>query len=72
MKEKEWLSALKPMVNAPLQWKAFCDSVDYYIDLNNRKLEQASDSVEIYRAQGAIAALRKLKLLRDEVNGSSK
>jgi len=72
MKEKEWLSALKPMVNAPMQWKAFCEMIDYYCDLNTRKLEQASDVVEIHRSQGAIMALRKLKTLRDEINGSSK
>jgi hypothetical protein len=32
-------------------------------------MEQTHDAVALYRSQGVIAALKKLKLLRDEVNG---
>jgi hypothetical protein len=69
-REKEWLSALKPVVNGPLQWKAFCDMVDYHIDLHTKTLEQSSDHVDIYRAQGAITSLKKFKNLRDEINAA--
>ena len=33
-------------------------------------MEQADDGIVLHRQQGAIAALKKLKYLRDEVNGS--
>jgi hypothetical protein len=32
-------------------------------------MEQTENAVLMHRSQGAIAVLRKLKLLRDEVNG---
>jgi hypothetical protein len=34
-------------------------------------MEQSNDTVIMYRAQGAIAMLKKLKSLRDEVNGNN-
>jgi hypothetical protein len=40
--------------------------------MNQHKvLEQADNTIMMYRAQGAVAILNRLKLLRDEVNGSS-
>lgn len=65
---KDYLSKLKSLVNTNNQWEAFCDMLDYNINLQHKKLEQANDSVEVYRAQGAIAALRSLKYLKDEIN----
>jgi hypothetical protein len=53
-----------------LQWQAFSDYIDVVIEMQQKALEQADDNVMMYRSQGAIAALRKLKTLRDEVNGS--
>lgn len=70
MNNKDWLNKLKPLVSNVTQWKAYEDMVDYYISLNIKKLEQATDTVDIYRAQGAIHCLQKLKTLRDEVNGT--
>ena len=58
------------MVNNNRQWQAFSDYVDAVIEMQQKALEQADDNVMMYRSQGAIAALRKLKTLRDEVNGS--
>jgi hypothetical protein len=69
MTEKKWLSALKPLASAPTQWQAFEDMVDYYISIQQKSLEQANETVEIHRAQGAVMALKKLKQLRDEING---
>ena len=68
MTDKKWLSALKPLVHKQTQWKAFEEMLDFYIALKQNALEQASDPHEIYRAQGAIGALRRLKTLRDEIN----
>jgi len=52
------------------QWEAFNNYLDVVIDMQQKALEQADDNVMMYRSQGAIAALRKLKTLRDEINGT--
>ena len=39
------------------------------ISMQHKALEQAEDNVMMYRSQGAIAVLRKLKTLKDEING---
>jgi hypothetical protein len=44
------------------------DLIDAEIAQQHKNLEQASDAREIGKAQGAIAALRRLKHLKDEVN----
>ena len=66
---RELLSKLKPLVNSKNQWVDFSNYIDYVIQQQHKILEQSSDSVIIYQAQGAISTLRRLKLLRDEVNG---
>jgi len=70
MNNQQILSKLKLWVNNNRQWQAFSDYVDAVIEMQQKALEQADDNVMMYRSQGAIAALRKLKTLRDEVNGS--
>ena len=68
MDKQQILSKLKPWVNNSRQWQAFSDYLDFVIDQQQKALEQADHSVVIHRSQGAIAAMRKLKYLRDEVN----
>lgn len=68
---KPFLSPLKPLVNNTYQWKAFCDMLDFNIESEQRKLEQASDLKEIFQAQGAITKLRQLKKLKDEINATN-
>ncbi len=58
------------MVNNRQQWQAFSDYIDAVIEQQHKALEQADNTIMLHRSQGAIAALRKLKLLRDEVNNS--
>jgi uncharacterized protein involved in exopolysaccharide biosynthesis len=70
MNNQQILSKLKPWVGNNRQWQAFSDYIDAVIEMQQKALEQADDNVMMYRSQGAIAALRKLKTLRDEVNGS--
>jgi len=70
MNNQQTLSKLKPWVNNNRQWEAFNNYIDAVIELQHKALEQADDNVMMYRSQGAIATLRKLKTLRDEVNGS--
>ena len=57
------------MVNNNRQWEAFSNYLDYIIAEQHKALEQADHTVMMHRSQGAIAALRKLKYLRDEING---
>ena len=59
------------MVGNSRQWQAFNDYLDYMINQQQKALEQADHSVVVHRSQGAIATLRKLKYLRDEVDGTA-
>jgi hypothetical protein len=52
------------------QWEAFSNYIDALIDQQHKALEQSDNTIMMYRAQGAAAALRRLKLLRDEVNNN--
>lgn len=62
---------LKKLVNDKPLWDNFVEYIDHIIDQQHRAMEQAEDSIMLYRAQGAIATLRRLKYLRDEMNGNS-
>jgi hypothetical protein len=68
--DKQILSKLKPWVGNNRQWEAFSDYIDALIDQQHKALEQSDNTIMMYRAQGAAAALRRLKLLRDEVNNN--
>lgn len=61
--------SLKAFVNDKAQWDAFCEELDVWITEQHKCLEQAEHSIEVHRAQGSIATLRRLKYLRDKVNG---
>lgn len=65
--EKPWLSKLKPFAYSNIQWEAFQEMIDAQIDMNIRKLEASVETVDLYRAQGAVMALKQLKHLRDEI-----
>lgn len=65
---KAFLPKLKGMLNSPHTWDAFVEKLDYDIEQQQRKLEQATELHEMFKAQGAIAALRQLKYLKDEIN----
>ena len=64
--DKELLSKLKPLVNHK-QWDHFNNYLDNLIMLQQKSLEQADNEILVYRSQGAIAALRRLTNLRNEV-----
>jgi hypothetical protein len=65
---KPFLSKLKSMLNSPHTWDAFVEKLEYDIEQQQRKLEQATELSEVFKAQGAIAALRQLKYLKEEIN----
>jgi len=56
-----------PLVNTPDLEELFSLYLDSKRHDALRVLEQSDDEVEIYRAQGAIAMLRKLKSMQVEV-----
>jgi hypothetical protein len=66
--DKAFLPKLKGMLNSPHVWESFVEKLEYDIEQQQRKLEQATDLQEVFKAQGAIAALRHLKYLKDEIN----
>tara|TARA_R110002012_G_scaffold310847_2_gene519456 strand:+ start:153 stop:308 length:156 start_codon:yes stop_codon:yes gene_type:complete len=50
-------------------YDCFLSELDVQIESYQNSLLQASDVVTVHRMQGSIFALKKLKLLRDKVNG---
>jgi uncharacterized protein YmfQ (DUF2313 family) len=68
--KEQILSRLKPLVSNNRQWEAFNSYIDIAIEQHQKVLEQSDDIIMMHRQQGAITALRKLKYLRDEINGS--
>ena len=60
---------LKPFVNNKDLYEDFLEYLDGLIELKRKALEQATDSIIIYQTQGAINVLRKLKTLKEQVNG---
>ena len=63
---------LKEIVNTKPVWDSFLEYLDESIMLVHKRLEQEVDVEKIYRAQGEIAALRRLKYMRDEFNNDDK
>ena len=63
------MSNLKQLVNNKELYEEFLKHVDDLIYLQHKQMEQATEPVVFYRAQGAVTILRKLKLLREQVNG---
>lgn len=59
---------LKPFVNNRELWNDFLTEIDKRIQECYKKLEQSTDQISLYHAQGEIQALRKLQKLRDKVN----
>lgn len=50
-------------------WLAFIEEMDANIEQSRRIMEQSTDPVIIFRAQGQIEAYKKLKQMRDKYNG---
>jgi hypothetical protein len=60
---------LKPLVNNKELYEDFQEYLGELIEAKRKILEQATDVTLIYQTQGAINALRKLKTLKEQVNG---
>jgi protein-arginine kinase activator protein McsA len=62
---------LKQLVNDKECYDQFKEHIDDLISMRQRTMESANDSVIVYRQQGAIDVLRKLKLLRETLNNGT-
>lgn len=60
--------SLKKLVNDKELYEEFLKHIDDLIYLQHKQMEQATEPVVFYRAQGAVTTLRKLKLLREQIN----
>lgn len=61
--------SLKGITNDKNLWDALCEELDERIAMSHKGFEGAILAEDMYRYQGEIRALRKLKQLRDKVNG---
>ena len=61
--------SLKQLVNNKELYDEFLKHLDGLVYLQYKTIERANEPVELYRAQGAISTLKKLKMLRESVNG---
>ncbi len=62
--------SIKLLVNDKKIWDSFNELIDQKLKFVHSQLEQTMKSEDLYRLQGEARALRRLKLLRDEVNGA--
>jgi len=63
------MNNLKSLVNDKPLWDSFLEEMDKRLSDVHRMMEQASDSESLYRLQGQASAFRKLKQLREYING---
>ena len=61
---------LKPLVNDNKLWNSFNEELDRRLNYVHIQIEQTLKPDDLFRLQGEAKALRRLKLLRDEVNGA--
>ena len=54
---------IKKLVNDKPLWDSFIEILNEKIEVSQRKLEQETNIENMYRAQGEIAALRRLTFL---------
>ncbi len=64
--EKPWLKKLTRMADTQM-WEAFDDMLNHFISLQHKNMEQSDEPIDIYRAQGFIQALKRLKYLKEEI-----
>lgn len=61
--------SLKSFVNNKQEWDSFLEYIEVAVSKVHKRLEQETSVEAIFRAQGEINALKRLKTMRDEVNG---
>lgn len=66
--QHQHLNRLRGVFNTHIVWESFTAILEDKARGYYKILEQAKDPVDMYRAQGALDALMKMKRLRDEIN----
>jgi len=66
--QHQHLLKLKGFVNNTTQWKAFNELLDFLTEMEHKTMEQAVNTIDMYKAQGSVKTIRYLKHLRDYVN----
>ena len=61
--------SLKSLVNDKPIWDSFVSELEIRLSAVHNQMEQAPNAESLYRLQGQAFTLRKLKQLRDYVNG---
>lgn len=61
--------SIKKLVNDKVTYDAFLEELDSWIERERKSLETSREVIDIYRHQGSIKVLNRLKTLRDIVNG---
>ena len=64
------LLKLKGLVQDKHLLDSFNEYIDILIEQQHKAMEHSDNTVLMYRSQGAVATLRRLKLLREEVLGA--
>ncbi len=63
------MSSLKQLVNNKDLWDSFNEHLDTELSQLYSRLSVADESIELHRIQGEIRSLKRLKYLREKVNG---
>lgn len=61
--------SIKALVNNHDLYQSLLEEIDTWIEKEQKSLEQTADTVQLYRTQGSIKTLRKLKTLKEIVYG---
>ena len=64
-------SKLKQFVNDYELWNSYLEELDREISGEHRTLERVPDKIGMFRTQGRIEALHRMKKLRDRLNGKA-
>ena len=62
------MNILRKLTSDKELWDSFVEYIDEAIEKQHKTLEQANEMPMIYKLQGSIACLRRMKYLRDELN----
>ena len=65
------MNILRKLTTDKELWDAFVEYIDDAIAKQHKSLEQATEVSMVYKLQGSIACLRRMKYLRDELNSNA-
>ena len=65
------MNILRKLTTDKELWDAFVEYIDDSIAKQHKALEQAPEVSMMYKLQGSIACLRRMKYLRDELNSNA-